>query len=120
MKRISISYKEIIVAILNSRMGWRDKRDYQNRTQMRVLSELLSTGPNPFHPCDKIVVTIHKFAIREMDDDNFIAGSKWLRDGIAKYLRRDDKQTHLLQWKYVQTVVPHKELSRLVIICEEV
>lgn len=50
-----------------------------------------------------VCVTIIRFGYKELDEDNFHAGAKPLRDGIAASLGVDDADPRVL-WQYAQVI----------------
>jgi ABC-type phosphate/phosphonate transport system substrate-binding protein len=50
-----------------------------------------------------VCVTIIRFGVKELDDDNLAAGAKPLRDGIAASLGVDDADPRVL-WQYAQVI----------------
>ncbi len=49
-------------------------------------------------------VSIISFRRKLLDGDNLIAGSKWLRDSIARKLGRDDAEGKGIEFEYFQQI----------------
>lgn len=68
---------------------------------------LAISGDSPKPPC---VVTITRIAPRALDSDNAIAGSKHVRDEIARLLGTDDNHPNI-EWRYTQERGKPKEYA---------
>lgn len=77
-------------------MGMARQRKSQRTTVYVTL--LASKVPRPELPC---VVTLTRIAPRRLDDDGLTAALKSCRDGVADWLRVDDRDERVT-WEYRQ------------------
>lgn len=116
---VVVSYKEKIVSPINSGLTQREWSAYRQGTLHRAWVHLCSVKPCPYGRNDPVKVTITRYYSRNvMDGDNFIMSCKGIRDGIARYLRRDDRESPMMEWIYKQAKVDSDDQKRLEIQCE--
>lgn len=115
-RKIEVSYQEHVISILNVPMSWKDKAKYLATTKYHAWMRLCEEAPNPFGKDKPVSVTITRHGLQIMDGDNFQGSMKGVRDGIARYLRRDDADPSIT-WIYHQVKVPHKTDRKLVLTC---
>jgi len=89
-----------IASTLNARMHWRELA--AKAKQQRETTRLILRSATPFDPARlPVIVTLTRFAPRDLDDDNLAGGFKSVRDGVADWLGIDDRDPRV-QWRYRQ------------------
>ena len=87
----------------NDRKHWR-AADRQKRTEKIAIAWALLGREKPALPC---VVTITRVSPGNgLDSDNNVAACKYVRDAIADWIGIDDKDEHIVAWRYAQARGP--------------
>jgi hypothetical protein len=106
---ISVFYEQKIMSLLNEFERMKDLSMYLSRTRHKAWQELLKQGKPAPPPTHETVVTLHRVGGVEFDDDNLRMSLKGIRDGVARFLGRPDKQCATLRWRYAWTPSAAKE-----------
>ena len=77
-------------------------REHRARATLEVANEIQRVGC----PLGPWVVTLTRYGVRYLDDDNLAAAFKRIRDGVADALGVDDGDRRRIRWEYVQRIGP--------------
>lgn len=105
---IAVDAPGIRLRSLNETLREHPRRRHARQGKLFAPVGILLSHARPTPPTGPLVVTITRVGGRVLDDDNFRGGdAKALRDWIAtRYLGRDDKESAMLAWDYVQATGP--------------
>jgi hypothetical protein len=94
---LSIELPIRTVSLTNQREPWQAKHA-RNRAQLQALALALNPLGRPELP---VAVTLTRIGPRTLDGDNLQSALKTLRDGVARWLKRDDADP-AIAWIYRQ------------------
>jgi hypothetical protein len=88
-----------LVSEANAHEHWRKRHQRARGQKANVTMMLRAMFARPsFASPTPLVVTITRVAPRMLDSDNATGSAKHVRDGIAKWLGRDDSMTSGIEW----------------------
>ena len=100
---ISVTIPIWLKSSSNLREHWsarmRRNKSHKMLAQAELRSHFIDRPPSKK---DRFIVTLTRIAPRMLDDDNLAAAFKGVRDGVAKAMGIDDRQSPLLKWVYEQ------------------
>jgi crossover junction endodeoxyribonuclease RusA len=89
-----------VVSVANQRLHWAAKATQTKRQRLLAWAELKHAAPDG-PGLGPVVVKLTRIAPRELDDDNLRSAFKAMRDGVADWLKVDDRDSRV-KWEYAQ------------------
>ena len=98
-KSFVVEYALLVPSVGNLREGWhaKAKRNKEHRTLSFAMLAKFAVQRQAL----PAVIILTRMALRRLDDDNLAYAFKATRDGVADWLRVDDRSP-LLTWRYEQ------------------